>query len=86
MLLCEVKLSVWISVHRNKMCKIHFISHQLYTAADIYHALSSSLSPQLSYEELKHVIKGYGLQFLSESWHDCTYTRCEASMMWTTYR
>ena len=41
---------------------------------------------QLSYEELKHVIEGYGLEFLSESWHECPYTRCASSMMWTTYR
>lgn len=41
---------------------------------------------QLTYEELKHVVKGYGFEFLSESWHDCTYTRTETSMMWTTYR
>eukprot|EP00598_Pedospumella_elongata_P010457 CAMPEP_0185003614 /NCGR_PEP_ID=MMETSP1098-20130426/76952_1 /TAXON_ID=89044 /ORGANISM="Spumella elongata, Strain CCAP 955/1" /LENGTH=475 /DNA_ID=CAMNT_0027531297 /DNA_START=74 /DNA_END=1501 /DNA_ORIENTATION=+ len=43
-------------------------------------------SVELSYEELKHVIKGYGFEFLSESWHDCTYTRCDTSMMWTTYK
>jgi hypothetical protein len=44
------------------------------------------VAAQLSYAELKHVIKGYGLEFLSESWHDVTYTRCESSMMWNTYR
>jgi hypothetical protein len=32
------------------------------------------------------VVEGYGFEFLHESWHDCTYSRCEAAMMWTTYR
>lgn len=41
---------------------------------------------QLSYEELKHVILSYGLELLEESWHTCGYTRCDSSMMHTTYR
>lgn len=33
------------------------------------------------------MVEGYGFEFLQqERWQDCTYSRCESAMMWTTYR
>lgn len=43
-------------------------------------------SIELSYEELKHVIAGFGLQIVKEEWRDISYCRDTRSMMWTSYR
>ena len=41
---------------------------------------------QLSWEELRHVIVGYGFQFQKEESKECCYTNNTKSMMFTTYR
>eukprot|EP01038_Epipyxis_sp_PR26KG_P004813 gene4813-6743_t len=43
-------------------------------------------SVELSFEELKYVIEGYGLQFVNENFIDCQYSHCTTSMMKTEYR
>ena len=42
-------------------------------------------SIELSYSELKHVIEGFGFEYLSESRQTCTYTRDARSMMYRQY-
>jgi len=42
-------------------------------------------SVELSYSELRHVIEGFGFEYLSESRQTCTYTRDVRSMMYRTY-
>lgn len=68
----------------NMLLPLSITTHCRLALTLLYSSPSSLI--QLSYEELKHVIEGFGFQFLHESWHDCPYTRCASSMMWTTYR
>lgn len=42
-------------------------------------------SIELTYEELRHCIQGYGFEMLLEQQKDCCYTRCPGSMMHTVY-
>ena len=41
---------------------------------------------QLSWEELRHVIDGYGFKFEKEEFKKCSYTNNTRSMMFNTYK
>jgi len=42
-------------------------------------------SIELSWEEVRHVIKGVGFVFEKEEFRECTYSNFTPSLMWTAY-
>lgn len=51
-----------------------------------YTEIESECSIELSWDELKHIIKGYGFRILKEEDRECTYSTAQDSMMKTLYR
>lgn len=51
-----------------------------------YTELESECSIEISWNELKHIIKGYGFDIIKEETHTCTYSSVEDSMMTTIYK
>lgn len=43
-------------------------------------------SIELTYEELRHVITGFGFEYLKEEWTECAYTGSDRFMMHAQYR
>ena len=48
--------------------------------------LIASMSSQLSWEEVQHVIESYGFQILEMEWREVTYARRPSAMMWNVYK
>ncbi|MCQ2819544.1 MAG: carnosine N-methyltransferase family protein [archaeon] len=51
-----------------------------------YSEMENECSIEISWDELKHIIKGYGFEIIKEENISCTYSSVENSMMQTVYR